>query len=64
MRTIVKVISGIFLLVILYFIVTDGMITYFKLSRSIQYAFNFASIFILIPFGLYFLLGMNVEETR
>lgn len=41
--------------------ISDGMIQHFHLSRGIQYAYNMGAVFILIPLGMYFLLGMNEE---
>ena len=57
-----KIISLIVLLVTLYFVVADGMMTCFNLSRGIQYAFNFGAIFLLFPVVTYHLLGVNVME--
>lgn len=57
-----KIISLIVLLVTLYFVVADGMMTCFNLSRGIQYAFNFGAIFLLFPVATYHLLGVNVKE--
>lgn len=64
MKTIIRVLASIFLLVVMYFIVADGMMTCFGLERSIQYAFNMAAIFMLIPFGLYLFFGDFEEEMR
>ena len=63
MKTIAKILAGLFLLAVIYFIVSDGMMTHFDLSQGIQYAYNLGSIVILIPLGLYFLLGMNEESA-
>lgn len=60
--TITRILAAAFLLAVLYFMIADGMINHFNLSRGIHYAFNMGSVFILIPFGLYFFLGMNVED--
>lgn len=54
-----KIISVAFLLAVMYFIVADGMMTHFDLSRGIQYAFNMGAIFFLFPLGVYFFLGMD-----
>lgn len=59
-----KIISLIVILVTMYFIVADGMITVFNLAREIQYAFNFGAIFILLPAALFFLLGMTMTEEE
>lgn len=61
MKTIFRVLAGLFLLAVFYFIVADGMMTCFDLSRGIQYAFNFGAIFFLIPFTLYYILGRQEE---
>ena len=59
---ITRAISTVFLLAVFYFMIADGMINHFNLSRGIQYAFNMGSVFILVPLGLHFLLGMNLED--
>lgn len=59
-----KIISLIVILVTMYFIVSDGMMTVFNLSRGIQYAFNFGAIFMLLPFSLFYLVGLDKEEAR
>lgn len=56
-----NVLAAIFLLVVMYFVIVDGMMTHFDLSRGIQYAYNFSAIFVLMPLGLYFLLDMDVD---
>lgn len=63
MKTITKVLAGFFLLAVIFFIVADGMMTCFGLSQGIQYAFNLGAIVILIPFGLHFLLDIEVETV-
>lgn len=63
MKTIIRVLAGLFLLAVMYFIAADGMMTHFGLSRGIQYAFNLGAIVILIPFGLHFLLDIEVETV-
>lgn len=60
--SITRILAALFLLAVFYIVVADGMINLFNLSRGIQYAFNMGSIFVLVPFGLYFLLGMNLED--
>ena len=57
-----KGIAGAFLLAVMYFIVTDAMMTIFDLSRGIQYAFNMGAVFCLCPLGIYFLLGLEEES--
>ncbi len=59
MKTIIRIIAGLFLLAVMYFVVTDGMMTHFGYSRAIQYAFNIGAIFILFPLGLNFLLDIE-----
>lgn len=59
-----KLISILVILVTFYFIVADGMMTCFDLSRGIQYAFNFAGIFLLLPSSLYYCLGLDKEEKK
>lgn len=61
MKTIIKVLAGLFLLAVMYFIAADGMMTCFGLCRGIQYAFNLGAVVVLIPIGLYFLLDIEVE---
>lgn len=56
MKTIIRIIAGLFLLAVMYFVVADGMMTYFGCSRAIQYAFNLGAMIVLFPLGLYFLL--------
>jgi hypothetical protein len=59
-----KIISLIVILVAMYFIVADGMITVFNLTRGIQYAFNFGAILFIIPAALFFLLDMSLKEDE
>lgn len=59
-----KIIAAIVLLVVFYFIVADGMMTVFNYGRGIQYAFNMGALFVLIPFDLYFLLGIDKEDAK
>lgn len=61
---ITRAISTVFLLAVFYFVITDGMINHFECTRDIQYAFNMGAIFVLIPLGLHFLLGMNNQEDE
>jgi hypothetical protein len=55
-----KIISLLVILVTMYFIVADGMMTVFNLSRGIQYAFNFGAILLLIPFGFFVIVQEKV----
>ena len=57
-----KVIAGAFLIAVMYFIVTDAMMTIFDLSRGVQYAFNMGAAVCLCPLGIYFLLGLEEES--
>lgn len=63
MKTISRILAGLFLLAVMYFIAADGMMTHFECSRAIQYAFNFGSIVVLMPLGLHFLLKDYKGET-
>lgn len=63
MKTFTKVLAGLFLLAVMYFIVADGMMTCFGLNRGTQYAFNLGAIVVLIPLGLYFLLDIKAETV-
>ena len=63
MKPIIRILAGLFLLAVMYFIVADGMMTCFGLSRGIQYAFNMGAIVILIPLGLYFLMDFETETV-
>ena len=64
MKTFTRVLAGIILLAAVSFTVSDGMMTCFGLSRGIQYAFNFGAIFMLLPFSLFYLVGLDKEEAR
>lgn len=57
-----KLIAVAVLLVTLYLIVTDGMLSIFHLDRVYQYAFNFGAIFIILPASTFTLVGYNQEE--
>ena len=59
MKTIIRIIAGLFLLAVMYFIAADGMMIYFGYSRGIQYAFNMGAVVVLLPLGLYFLLDIE-----
>ena len=59
MKTIIRIIAGLFLLAVMYFVASDGMMTYFGYNRAIQYAFNLGAIVVLFPLGLYFLLDIE-----
>lgn len=57
-----KAIAAIFLLAVMYLVICDGMMTYFDLSRGIQYAYNLGALMLLLPLGLYFFLGLDAES--
>lgn len=59
MKAIIRILAGLFLLAVMYFVATDGMMTYFGYNRAIQYAFNIGAIVVLFPLGLYFLLDIE-----
>lgn len=59
MKTIIRILAGLFLLAVMYFVVADGMMTHFGYSSAIQYAFNLGAIVVLFPLGLYFLLDIE-----
>lgn len=50
MKTIAKILAGLLLLAVIYFVAADGMMVHFGLSQGIQYAFNFGALLVLIPF--------------
>lgn len=62
MKTITKIAAAIILLAVFYFIVADGMMTVFGLSRAVQYAFNMGAIFIVCPACTFYVIGMHEEE--
>ena len=49
MNTFIKILVAFLALVLMYFVVVDGMMTVFGLSQAIQYAFNFGAIAIALP---------------
>lgn len=49
MKAISKIFVAVLALVLMYFVVVDGMMTVFGLSQAIQYAFNFGAIAIALP---------------
>lgn len=64
MKTITRVLAGIFLLLAMYLTVTDGMMTCFGLSQGTQYAVNYATVFIIIPACVIHLFDSKNEETK
>lgn len=64
MKTFSRILAGILLLAVIYFIIVDGMVTHFGLSKAVQYAFNFGSFVVLIPFSLVALLDIDIKETE
>ena len=61
MKTIIKISVAILTLVLMYFVVVDGMMTIFGLSQAIQYAFNFGAILIRLPACIIFLFS-DIEK--
>lgn len=53
MKTLAKILAGILLLAVIYFIAADGMMVHFGLTQGIQYAFNYAALLLLIPFCIF-----------
>lgn len=49
MKTFFKIFVAVLALVLMYFVIVDGMMTVFGLSQAVQYAFNFGAIIIGIP---------------
>lgn len=49
MKTIIKIFVALIALVLMYLVATDGMISHFGLSQSIQFTFNFGAVVIAIP---------------
>lgn len=64
MKTFTRVLAGIILLAAVSFTVSDGMMTCFGLSRGIQYAFNFATLFIIGPASVIYLFDSGKEEVK
>jgi hypothetical protein len=62
MKTVIKILAGLFLLAVMYFIAADGMMVHFGLKQSVQYAFNFGAIVVLIPLCIHFLFPF--EEAK
>lgn len=60
MKTIAKILAGLFLLAVIYFVATDGMMVHFGLSQGIQYAFNFGAILLLVPFSIFIIVEEKV----
>ena len=56
MKTIAKILAGLLLLAVIYFVASDGMMVHFGLSQGIQYAFNFGAILLLIPFCFFVII--------
>jgi hypothetical protein len=57
MKVISKIFVAVLALVLMYFVVADGMMTIFGLSQAIQYAFNFGAILIGLPACIIFLFS-------
>lgn len=60
MKTIAKILAGLFLLAVIYFVAADGMMVHFGLSQGIQYAFNFGAILLLVPFSIFIIVEEKV----
>lgn len=60
MKAISKILVAFLALVLMYFVVIDGMMTVFGLSQAIQYAFNFGA-FLALPACIFFFLS-DIEE--
>ena len=56
MKAITKILAGLFLLAVMYFVAADGMMVHFGLSQGVQYAFNFGAILILIPLSFFVII--------
>lgn len=56
MKAITKILAGLFLLAVMYFVASDGMMVHFGLSQGIQYAFNLGAILILIPLSFFIII--------
>lgn len=61
MNTFIKILVAILALVLMYFVIVDGMMTVFGLSQAIQYAFNFGAIIIGVPACIIFLFS-DIEK--
>ena len=61
MNTIFKILAALVALVLMYFVVADGMMVHFGLSQAIQYAFNFGAILIALPACIIFFFS-DVEK--
>jgi hypothetical protein len=57
MKAISKIFVAVLALVLMYFVVVDGMMTVFSLSQAVQYAFNFGAILIGLPACIIFLFS-------
>ena len=61
MTAISKIFVTLLALVLMYFVVADGMMTILGLSQAIQYAFNFGAILIGLPACIIFLFS-DIEK--
>ena len=57
-----KIIAATILILVGFIMVSDGIMWMFDCVRGYQYAFNMCAIFVLIPFSMYFALGIDEEE--
>ena len=61
MKTVSKILVALVALVLMYFVVVDGMVTILGLSQAVQYAFNFGAILIAIPASIIFFFS-DIEK--
>ena len=59
-----KIISLIVLIAAFYMVVADGLYLHFGLEMCYQYCFNIGALVFVIPFSVYFLLGIDEEGKR
>lgn len=64
MKTLAKILAGLLLLAVIYFIAADGMMVHFGLTQGIQYAFNFGAILILIPFCFFVIIQEKIAYEK
>lgn len=59
-----KLLSLLLLIAAFYFVVADGMMVHFNQPQDIQWIYNLCAIVCIIPFSLYYLLGMDEERAK
>jgi hypothetical protein len=62
MKTFSKIVAGMIILVAMYFVVSDGLVGHFDLPRSYQYIYNYAALFLLLPFLLFGVIGEEIPQ--